>query len=81
MIKIHVNGGLWSLLDKVSQMTECPSVLSVRVPRVPWCLKWQNTQVPTEFLQRTYRVQIVQNFGFLFVRINIFVRNVALTHN
>ena len=75
-----VNGVPWSLLDKVSE-----------VPWVPECLKYRSAsstqvswvaEVPSAyriFIKFLHSVQMQQNFGSLFFRINKFVRNAALT--
>ena len=42
MIKIPVDEILWSLLNKASQVTECPSALSALAPWVPEFFKCQS---------------------------------------
>ena len=77
----------------MSKCLEYPSALSAQLPWVPEFFEFQSVsstrmswvaeyasayRVFTEYLSS---VQMEQNFGSLFVRINKFVKNAALTHN
>ena len=75
-----VNVVPWSLLNKVSQVSwvsECLKCYSASSTRVFWVA--EELSVSRIFIKFLQSVQMWQNFGSLFVWINKFVRNAALT--
>ena len=80
IVKMPVYGVPWSLLNKVSRVSwvpECLKCHSASSTRMSWVAEDPNAcRVFTKLLQS---VQMRKIFGSLFVRMNKFVRNAALT--